>query len=164
MAGQVNYNIPGPIDVPQETNSGLDLLPTNTTMLVLSLRGESGSRRPEEIPPEHAKSTEAVMEYLQPKVTVKMQTGNPDRPEVEETIRFKEGVTAFNPKTIKRTSPTLRKLQAEFNSSSVLIDNIDKRVQFRKAMDDADARKAAIVKLKDIIARLEQSIPEPLDD
>lgn len=164
MAGQVNYNIPGPIDVPQETNSGLDLLPTNTTMIVLPLRGKKSKRKPEELPKEHAKSTESVMEYLQPEVTVKMSTGNENRPEVEETMRFRGGVTAFSPEAIKKSSVVLRKLDAEFNASSALIDAIDKNAQFRKAMDDTAARQAAIAQLKDIIAQLEESIPKPLDD
>ena len=164
MAGQVNYNIPGPIDEPQETSSGLDLLPTNTTMLVLPLRGAAGKRRPEEIPSENAKSTEDVMDYLQPSVKVKLKTGNANRPEAEETIRFQGGVTAFNPKEIKQTSSTLRKLDAEFQASSALIDAIDKNAQFRKAMDDEGARRAAIAQLKDIISQLEASLPSDRDE
>lgn len=164
MAGTVNYNIPGPIDVPQETNSGLDLLPTNNTLIVLPLKGANGSRKPEELPAGHTKSTEDVMEYMQPQVKVKVKTGNPERPEADETVRFRGGVTSFSPESIKRNSPQLRKLDAEFNASSALIDAIDKNPQFRKAMDDGQARAAAIAKLRDIIAQLEESLPAPEDD
>jgi hypothetical protein len=160
----VRYDMPGPIDEPQQTNSGLDLLPTNNTLIALPIKGKEGPRRPEEVPKEFSKSTETVMEYAQPKIKVKVKTGNPDNPEVDETVHFQGGVEAFSPRSIKQKSPVMRKLQAEFAASDALIDRIDKVPQFRKAMDDPDARAAAVVMLQQIITELEASLPAPQED
>ena len=75
---QVKYNMIGPVDVPEETNSGMVLLPTNTTLIAMPFKGKNGPRKPEEIPAEFSSSTESVMEYTQPEVKVKIKTGNPD--------------------------------------------------------------------------------------
>ena len=159
MAATVRYNMPGPIDLPQETNSGLDLLPTNKTLIAMPFKGEKGPRQPEEIPPEAATSTEAVMDHVQPEVRVKLKTGNPDNAEVTDTIRFRGGVEAFSPESIKKNSPWLRRLEAEFKASEALIDRIDKNAQFRKALDDSEARYAVLAALRDIIAELDASLP-----
>ncbi|MEM9834980.1 MAG: hypothetical protein AAF828_00675 [Bacteroidota bacterium] len=155
----LRFDMPGPIDVPQETSSGLDLLPTNTTLIAMPFKGADGPRRPEEIPKEFAGSTEQVMEYTQPKVKVKLKTGNPANPEADETINFQGGVEAFSPRSIKENSPVLRRLQAEFSASDALIDRIDKVPQFRKAMDDPNARMAAIAMLQQVIDELTASLP-----
>ncbi|MGB1033333.1 MAG: hypothetical protein ACPGWM_11980, partial [Flavobacteriales bacterium] len=86
--GEVRYNMIGPVDVPEETNSGLVLLPTNNTLMALPLKGENGPRKPEEVPAEFLKSTEDVMSYAQPEVKVKIKTGNPDNPESNEVVKF----------------------------------------------------------------------------
>jgi len=157
--GQVRYNMIGPVDVPEETNSGLVLLPTNNTLIAMPFKGENGPRKPEEVPAEFAKSVEKVMEYAQPEVKVKIKTGNPDNPEVNETVRFQDGVQSFSPKSIKKNSPMLRKLEAEFQASEALVDRIDKNAQFRKALDDPNAKDAIIAALKEIITELDNSIP-----
>ncbi len=157
--GEVRYNMIGPVDVPEETNSGLVLLPTNNTLMVLPLQGENGPRKPEEIPAEFLKSTEDVMAYTQPEVKVNVKTGNPDNPEVAEVIKFQGGVESFSPKNIKKNSPVLRKLEAEFSASSALIDRIDKNAQFRKALDDPKAREAMIAALERVVSELAESLP-----
>lgn len=164
MAKTVRYDMPGPIDEPQETNSGLDLLPTNRTLVALPFKGENGPRRPEEVPADNAKSTEEIMEWAQPAVKVKIKTGNPENPEVDETVRFKGGVEAFSPKSIKQNSSSLRRLEAEFKSSEALIDKIDKHAQFRKALDDPDARAAVVAMLKEIIKELDTSLPSQAEE
>ena len=156
---QVRYNMIGPVDVPEETNSGLVLLPTNNTLIAMPFKGENGPRKPEEVPAEYLKSTEDVMEYAQPEVKVKIKTGNPENAEVDETIRFRGGVEAFSPKSIKKNSPWLRKLEAEFQSSEAIVDKIDKNAQFRKALDDPNAREAIVAALKEIISELDSSLP-----
>lgn len=161
MAPPVRYNMPGPIDEPQETSSGLDLLPTNKTMLVLPVKGDEAPRKPEIVPDEFATSTEQVMEWADPKVTVKLKTGNPENPEVDETVRFQGGVEAFSPASIKKNSPGLRRLNAEFQASEALIDRIDMNAQFRKALDDPRTREAIIAKLLEIISELDLSLETP---
>ena len=156
---QVRYNMIGPVDVPEETNSGLVLLPTNNTLIAMPFKGEDGPRKPEEIPAEYAKSVETIMEFTQPEVKVKLKTGNPDNPENNETIRFQGGVAAFSPKSIKKNSPMLRKLEAEFQASEALVDRIDKNAQFRKALDDPNAKEAIIAILKEVISELDNSLP-----
>lgn len=160
----VRFNMPGPIDVPQETNSGLDLLPTNNTLIVLPIKGERGPRKPEEVPAEFSKSVEDVMEYAQPQIKIKLKTGNPENPEIDETINFQGGVSAFSPKSIKQNSSALRKLEAEYTASDALIDRIDKVPQFRKALDDPNARAAAVAMMRQIIAELEESLPAKPED
>lgn len=159
MAGTVRYNMPGPIDEPQETNSGLDLLPTNNTLIVMPFKGSKGPRRPEEVPADNAKSTETIMEWAQPQVKVNIKTGNPENAEVPETVRFQGGIEAFSPKAIKQNSPWLRKLDAEFRASEALIDRIDKSAQFRKALDDPDTRAAAVAIMMAIIKELDATLP-----
>ncbi|MBP6185184.1 MAG: hypothetical protein KA479_09605 [Saprospiraceae bacterium] len=159
MASNVRYNMPGPIDVPMETNSGLDLLPTNVTYLALPLKGAQGPRRPEEVPSDSSLSTKAVMEYADPKVTVKLKTGDPENPEIEDTVRFQGGVTAFAPKEIKKNSSILQKLEAEFQASEALVDRINANAKFRKAIDDPIAREAILSVFRDIIAELDAHMP-----
>ena len=163
MATSIRYNMPGPIDEPQETNSGLDLLPTNQTLIVMPFKGEKGPRKPEVIPQEYTKSTEDVMEFTRPEAKVKIKTGNPENAEVSETIKFRGGVESFSPAAIKQNSPWLRKLQAEFSASEALIDRIDKNAQFRKALDDPNARLAVVAMLREIINELDESIPADED-
>lgn len=163
MAKVVRYNMPGPIDEPQETNSGLDLLPTNNTLIVLPFKGENGPRRPEEVPADNAKSTAEIMDWAEPEVKVNVKTGNPDNPEVPETIKLRGGVEAFSPKAIKQNSPWLRRLEAEFQASKALIDRINKSAQFRKALDDPDTRAAIITKLLSTIKELDGSLPAQED-
>jgi len=158
---QVRYNMIGPVDVPEETNSGLVLLPTNNTLIAMPFKGVKGSRIPEEVPTAQAVSTEEVMEYAQPEVKVKIKTGNPENAESNEIIRFRGGVEAFSPKEIKKNSPWLRKLEAEFQASEALVDKIDKNAQFRKALDDPKAREAIVAALKEIITELDGSLPPP---
>lgn len=164
MAATVRYNMPGPIDLPQETNSGLDLLPTNRTYIAMPFKGENALRQPEEIPIESSGSTEAVMKYSDPKVKVKLKTGNNDKAEVEDTIRFQGGVEAFTPNAIKRNSALLRSLDAEFKAAESLVDMIDKNVKFRKALDDPNARAAILAAMADIIAQLDESMPSEHDE
>ena len=164
MAKTVRYNMPGPIDEPQETNSGLDLLPTNNTLIVLPFKGANGSRRPEEVPADNAKSTEEIMDWAKPEVKVNIKTGNPDNAEVPETVNFRGGVEAFSPKAIKQNSSWLRKLEAEFQASKALIDRINKSAQFRKALDDPDTRAATIAKLLNTIEELDASLPVQEDE
>lgn len=159
MASNIRYNMPGPIDVPMETNSGLDLLPTNMTYMALPLKGAQGPRRPEEVPAENAQSTKAVMEYADPKVSVKLQTGDPENPEMEDTIRFQGGVSAFSPKEIKKNSAILQRLEAEYEASEALVDRINANPKFRKAIDDPIAREAILSVFRDIISDLEQHMP-----
>lgn len=156
---QVRYNMIGPVDVPEETNSGLVLLPTNNTLIAMPFKGENGPRKPEVLPAENIKSTEDVMEFAQPEVKVKIKTGNPENPEADETVRFQGGVEAFSPKALKKNSPWLRKLEAEFQASETLVDRIDKNAQFRKALDDSNARAAIISAFKQIINELSESLP-----
>ena len=130
----------------------------------MPFKGANGPRKPEEIPADFAESTESVMEYAQPAVKVKIKTGNADNPEADETIRFQGGVEAFSPKSIKKNSPWLRKLEAEFKASESLVDRIDKNAQFRKALDDPKARAAVVAVLQDIISELDSSIPKPVED
>jgi hypothetical protein len=157
--GEVRYNMIGPVDVPEETNSGLVLLPTNNTLLALPLKGENGPRKPEEVPPEFLGSTADVMEYAQPEVKVNIKTGNPDNPEASEVVKFRGGVESFSPKAIKQNSRQLRKLQSEFQASEALIDRIDKNAQFRKALDDGEARSAIIASFAKILDELAESLP-----
>jgi len=161
---QVRYNMVGPVDVPEETNSGLVLLPTNNTLIAMPFKGGNGPRKPELVPEENIKSTKDVMDYAQPELTVKIKTGNPDNAEVNEKIRFSGGVEAFSPKSIKKNSPWLKRLQAEFESSETIIDRIDKNAQFRKALDDEKTRKAIVATFKNIIEELENSLPVANDD
>ncbi len=164
MAASVRYNMPGPIDVPQETSSGLDLLPTNRTYIAMPFKGQKAARQPEEIPADFSLSTEAVMKYAEPQVKVKLKTGNPDAAEVDDTVRFQGGVSAFSPDSIKKNSPMLRKLDAEFRASEALVDRIDKNAKFRKALDDAGAREAVLAALRSIMAELDASMPVESED
>lgn len=164
MAATVRYNMPGPIDLPQETNSGLDLLPTNRTYIAMPFKGENALRQPEEVPQEFATSTEAVMKYSDPKVKVKLKTGNAEKAEVEDTIRFQGGVEAFTPNALKRNSSILRSLDAEFKAAENLVDMIDKNAKFRKALDDPNARAAILAALSNIIAELDDSMPREEED
>ncbi len=158
--GEVRYNMIGPVDVPEETNSGLVLLPTNNTLLALPLKGDNGPRKPEEVPAEFLGSTADVMEYAQPEVKVKLNTGNPENPEVSETVRFRGGVESFSPKAIKQNSPGLRKLESEFKASEALVDRIDKNAQFRKALDDEGTRAAVIASFSKVLEELANSLPD----
>jgi len=153
------YDMIGPVDVPEETNSGLVLLPTNNTLIAMPFKGENGPRRPEEVPKEFIKSTKDVMEYAKPEVKVQIKTGNDQNPEVSETVKFQGGVEAFNPKSIKKNSPWLRRLEAEFQSSESLVSRVDKNPQFRKALDDSETRQAIVAMFKQVIAELDQTIP-----
>ncbi len=164
MASQVRYNMPGPIDVPQETNSGLDLLPTNNTYIAMPFKGEKAPRQPEEVPADMATSTEMVMKYADPHVKVKLKTGNPENAEVDDTIRFQGGVEAFSPKSLKKNSALLRGLEAEYKASEALVDRIDKNAKFRKALDNPEARAAVLAALMDVISELDSSMPEPEED
>lgn len=164
MAAKVRYNMPGPIDVPQNTNSGLDLLPTNRTLLAMPLKGAAAPRKPEDVPSDYLKSTESVMEWAAPQVKAKIKTGNPENPEVDETIHFQGGVEAFSPKAIKKKSPWLRRLQAEFQASETLVERIDTNPQFRKALDNPDTREAIIAKFLNIIIELETSLDDPTEE
>ena len=159
MAKQVRYDMIGPVDVPMETNSGLVLLPTNKTLMVMPFKGDKAPRRPEEVPAEFAKSTEDVMDWAQPEVKVNLKTGNPDNPESPETIRYRKGIESFSPSSIKRNSKTLRKLESEFKASELLVDRISKSAQFRKALDDPETRAAIVQTFQELIAELETSIP-----
>jgi hypothetical protein len=164
MPANVRYNMPGPIDVPQDTNSGLDLLTTNRTLMAMPLKGAAAPRKPEDVPIDYLKSTESVMEWAGPQVKAKMKTGNPENPEVDETVHFRGGIEAFTPKAIKKNSPWLRRLQAEFQASEALVDRIDKNPQFRKALDNPDTREAIIAKFLDIIAELEASLGDTAEE
>lgn len=157
MAGMVRYNMPGPICVPQETNSGLDLLPTNLTCMVLPL-SKNAPRQPEEIPEDKRGSVEQVMDYVQPAVKVSLATGNPNNPVQNEEIVFTGGVEAFSTKVLKNKVPLLRKLQSEFTISDSLIARIDQNAQFRKALDNPQARAAMIAILNDIIGELDATL------
>lgn len=160
MANTPRYNMPGPIDEPQETNSGLDLLPTNRTLIAMPFKGEESQRQPEEIPNDKSVSTEAVMEYARPEVRVKLKTGDPENSEVEETIPFRGGIESFTINSIKKNSPHLRRLDAEFKVGESLVDRIDKSAKFRQALDNSDARAAIVAMLRDIIDELDKSIKE----
>ena len=157
--GEVRYNMIGPVDVPEETNSGLVLLPTNNTLMALPLQGKKGPRKPEEVPAEFLKSTEDVMSYAQPEVKVNIKTGNPENPESSETVSFQGGIEAFSPKSIKKNSPWLRKLEAEFQASEAIVDRVDKNAQFRKALDDPKAREAILAALNKVLDELSESLP-----
>ncbi len=161
---QVRYNMIGPVDVPEETNSGLVLLPTNNTLIAMPFKGANGPRKPEEVPAEFIKSTEDVMDYAQPEVSVKIKTGNPDNAEANETIKFRGGVESFSPKSIKKNSPWIRKLEAEFQASEALVDRIDKNAQLRKALDDPNAREAIIAMFNEIIGELANSLPSNAEE
>lgn len=126
----------------------------------MPFKGKDAPRKPEEIPVEQIKSTESVMEWADPKVKVKIKTGNPDNAEAEETVRFQGGIEAFSPKSIRKNSPWLRRLEAEFQSSDALVDRIDKNAQFRKALDDPDTRDAIVAKFLEIIAELDASLED----
>lgn len=156
----VRYNMVGPVDVPEDTNSGLVLLPTNNTLMAVPLKGDNAPRRPEEIPAEHSGSVKDLMEYLQPEVKVSMQTGNPNNPEANETVRFQGGVDAFSPKNIKKNSAMLRRLEAEYQTSESLVSRIDQNAQFRKALDDTKTREAIVAALSQIVDELAASLPE----
>lgn len=153
------YDMVGPVDVPEETNSGLVLLPTNNTLIAMPFKGEGGPRRPEEVPKDSIKSTKDVMDYAQPEVNVTIKTGNPENPEVTETVRFQGGVEAFSPKAIKQNSTWLRKLEAEFQASETIVGRIDKNPQFRKALDDPKTRAAVVAAFQRIINELSESLP-----
>ncbi len=153
------YDMVGPVDVPEETNSGLVLLPTNTTLIAMAFKGENGPRRPEVVPKDFIKSTKDVMDYAQPEVKVKIKTGNEDNPEVTETVRFRGGIESFSPKSIKKRSSWLRRLETEFQASEALVDRVDKNPQFRKALDDPKARDAIIAVFREIVNELSESLP-----
>jgi len=158
----LEYNI-GPNDEAIETNSGLVLLPSNNTLIAMPFKGENGPRRPEIVPKDSIKSTKDVMEYAQPEVKVKIKTGNPENPEVTETVRYQGGVESFSPKSIKKNSSWLRRLDAEFQASETLVDRIDKNPQFRKALDDPKSRAAIIAAFQQIVDDLSQSLPSDED-
>ena len=162
--GVVRYNMIGPVDEPEETNSGLVLLPTNNTLIAMPFKGKNGPRRPEILEPDAIKSTEDVMDYAQPSVKVKIKTGNPNNPEVNETVRFSGGVVAFSPKSIKKNSPWLRRLEAEFQASETIVGRIDKNPQLRKALDDPKARAAIIAAFRQIVQELDDSLPKEEED
>lgn len=153
--------MPGPIDLPQETNSGLDLLPTNNTYIAMPLKGNKGPREPEEVPVKDAVSTEAVMEWADPNVDVKLNTGDG---EVQEKIHFKGGIEAFTPASIKRNSETLRGLEAEYKASEALVDRIASSPKFRNALDNEEARAAIVAALMDIVNQLDKSMPVKVED
>jgi hypothetical protein len=157
MAGTVRYNMPGPIDLPQETNSGLDLLPTNTTCMVLPL-SKNAPRQPEEIPEAKRGSVNQVMDYVQPSVKVGLSTGNPSNPTQNTEILFTGGIESFSTKSLKNRVPLLRKLQSEMTISDGLIARIEQNAQFRKALDNPQARAAMIALLNDIIGELDESL------
>lgn len=159
MASNVRYNMPGPIDITEETTSGLDLLPTNNTLIAMPFKGPNGPRQPEVIPSEYAGSTAEVMKYADPHVKVKLKTGDPEQPEVEDTVRFQGGVEAFSPETLKRKSAMLRGMEAEYNASESLVDRIDNSAKFRSALDDHEGKQAIIGALMEIIQELEDSFP-----
>lgn len=154
----------GPVDVPEDTSAGLVLLPTNNTLIAMPLKGNAAPRHPEEIPQEHSGSVEDLMEYLQPEIKVSMKTGDENNPETSETVKFRGGVTAFSPDTIKAQSSTLRRLSAEFETSDALVSRIDQNAQFRKALDDPKAREAIIVALTQVVEELRESLPESDED
>lgn len=160
MPANVRYNMPGPVPEVQETNSGLDLLPTNNTLIAMPFKGEKASRQPEVIPADMATSTNMVMKYANPHVKVKLKTGNVDNAEVEDTIRFQGGIEAFNPASIKRNSTMLKSLEAEYKAGEALVDRIDKNAKFRNALDNPSARQAIIAALMQIIGELEESVPK----
>lgn len=155
----VRYNMIGPVDVPEDTNSGLVLLPTNNTLMAVPLKGANAPKTPEEIPSEHSGSVEDLMDYLQPEVKVNLLTGNENNPESSETVQFRGGVESFSPKNIKKNSSTLKKLEAEFQTSESLVSRIDKNAQFRKALDDPKARQAIIAALSQVVNELAESLP-----
>ncbi|MEN9610116.1 MAG: hypothetical protein RLZZ628_930 [Bacteroidota bacterium] len=154
----IRYNMPGPIDLPQETNSGLDLLPTNTTCMVLPL-SKNGPRQPEEIPEDRRGSVGQVMDYVQPTVKVGLATGNPNNPTQNAEITFTGGIESFSTKSLKNRIPLLRKLQSEIAISDGLIARIEQNAQFRKALDNPQARAAMIALLNDIIGELDETLP-----
>lgn len=155
------YNMIGPVDVPEETSSGLVLLPTNNTLIAMPFKGDNGPRKPELIPNEFSGSTEEIMKYTKPEVKVKLQTGNESNPEVDETLNFQGGVESFSPKAIKKSAPLLRKLEAEFQASEALVGRIDKNAQFRKAIDDPDTRAAIMGMFREVLKELDNSLPDP---
>ena len=164
MASTVRYNMPGAIDEPMQTNSGLDLLPTNNTLIVMPFKGKDGPRQPEEIPAEFSKSTAAVMEYIQPNVKVNIDTGDSNNPEATDTISFQGGVESFSPTSIKKNSSWLRRFEDEYSASSAMIDRIDKNAQFRKALDDQNAKAAILATLRSILAEVEESLKVDHED
>lgn len=153
------YDMVGPVDVPEETNSGLVLLPTNMTLIAMPFKGDDGPRRPEVVPKDYIKSTKDVMEYAEPEVKVKIKTGNEENPEVTETVRFRGGIEAFSPKSIKKNSSWLKRLEAEFQASETLVDRVDKNPQFRKALDDPKTRAAIVAAFRQIVEELNKSLP-----
>jgi predicted component of type VI protein secretion system len=157
MSNNVNMNMSGPIAMPVETSSGLDYLPTNRTLMTLPL-SENGPKKPVEIPDDYMGSTEKVMEFVKPSVKVSLATGNPDNPTLTQTIEFQEGVQSFAPKSIAQRTPLLRSLQSEWAVSDSLIGWLDKSAQFRKAMDNPQARAAVLAILQDVINELNENI------
>ena len=156
----VRYNMIGPVDVPEETNSGLVLLPTNNTLIAMPFKGANGPRKPEVIPNEFAESTEKLMEYTQPEVKVTLKTGNEENPDQPEVVKFQGGVESFSPKSIKKNSAMLRKLEAEFQASEALVSRIDKNPQFRKALDNPETRQAILALFESILDELDTSLSE----
>jgi hypothetical protein len=153
----VKMNMAGPISMPVETSSGLDYLPTNRTLMTLPL-SENAPRKPQEIPDDYMGSTEKVMEYVKPSVKVSLATGNPNSPVQTQVIDFQGGVESFAPKAISNRTPLLRTLQSEWAVSDALIGWLDKSAQFRKAMDNPQARAAVLAVLQDIIKELDENI------
>lgn len=156
----VRYNMIGPVDVPEETNSGLVLLPTNNTLIAMPFKGANGPRKPELIPNDFSESTEKIMEYTQPEVKVNLKTGNDENPETAEVIKFQGGVESFSPKSIKKNSKMLRTLEAEFQASESLVSRIDKNAQFRKALDDPKTREAIMALFETVLDDLSSSLPD----
>jgi hypothetical protein len=153
----VNTNMAGPITMPVETSSGLDYLPTNRTLMTLPL-AENAPRKPQEVPEDYMGSTEKVMAYAKPSVKVSLATGNPANPAITQVIDFQEGVQSFAPKAIAQRTPLLRTLQSEWAVSDALVGWLDKSAQFRKAMDNPQARAAVLAVLRDIIKELDENI------
>ena len=99
------------------------------------------------------------MEFATPEVKVNIKTGNDENPEVTETISFSGGVSAFSPKSIKKNSSWLQRLQAEFEASEALVDRVDKNPQFRKALDDPKTKAAIVAVFQQIVNELSESLP-----
>jgi predicted component of type VI protein secretion system len=153
-----NFKIlPGPNAVSIGTSSGLDYLPTNRTLMTLPL-SENAPRKPVEIPEDYMESTEKVMAFVKPSVKVALATGNSDNPTISQTIEFQNGVQSFAPKAIAQRTPLLRALQSEAAISDTLIGYLDKSAQFRKAMDNPEARAAVLSILLDVIKELDENI------
>ena len=58
----------------------------------------------------------------------------------------------------------MRQLQAELLASDAIIDRIDKNAQFRKALDNNEARAAIVQLLYQIIGELDESLKTGDDD